>query len=76
MALIAKAERPLLLAGHGVRLAGAAKSFLNLAEQLQIPVATTWNALDLLPWEHPSMLAAPQKVALRSGNFAVQTATC
>ena len=72
MALIAKAERPLLLAGHGVRLAGAAKSFLNLAEQLQIPVATTWNALDLLPWEHPLNVGRPGVVALRSGNFAVQ----
>ena len=49
LAMLTEAERPLLLAGHGVRLAGAAKSFLALAEHLQIPVATTWNALDLLP---------------------------
>lgn len=72
MALIARAERPLLLAGHGVRLAGAAKPFLALAERLQIPVATTWNALDLLPWEHPLCAGRPGVVALRGGNFAVQ----
>lgn len=72
MALIARAERPLLLAGHGVRLAGAAKPFLALAERLQIPVATTWNALDLLPWEHPLCAGRPGVVALRGGNFAAQ----
>jgi acetolactate synthase-1/2/3 large subunit len=72
MSLLARAERPLLLAGHGVRLAGAAKPFLALAERLKIPVATTWNALDLLPWEHPLCVGRPGVVALRGGNFAVQ----
>lgn len=72
LALLAEAKRPLLLAGHGVRLAGAAKPFLDLAERLQIPVATTWNALDLLPWDHPLNVGRPGVVALRSGNFAVQ----
>lgn len=72
LALLAEAKRPLLLAGHGVRLAGAAKPFLALAERLQIPVATTWNALDLLPWDHPLNVGRPGVVALRSGNFAVQ----
>ena len=72
MDLIARAERPLLLAGHGVRLAGAAPAFSALAERLQIPVATTWNALDLLPWEHPLNIGRPGGVALRGANFAVQ----
>ncbi len=43
-----------------------------LAERLQIPVATTWNALDLLPWEHPLCAGRPGVVALRGANFAVQ----
>lgn len=71
-ALIDAAERPLLLAGHGVRIAGAAKPFAALAEALAIPVATTWNALDLLPWEHPLNAGRPGVVALRGANFAVQ----
>ncbi len=72
MDLIARAERPLLLAGHGVRLSGAATAFAALSERLQIPVATTWNALDLLPWEHPLNVGRPGVVALRGANFAVQ----
>lgn len=70
--LLAAAERPLILAGHGVRLAGAAERFLALAERLDVPVATTWNALDLIPWEHPLCVGRPGVVALRAANFAVQ----
>lgn len=70
--LLAAAERPLILAGHGVRLAGAAERFLALAESLNVPVATTWNALDLIPWEHPLCIGRPGVVALRAANFAVQ----
>jgi acetolactate synthase-1/2/3 large subunit len=69
---ISNAERPLLLVGHGVRLAGASKKFAALAERLHIPVATTWNALDLVPWEHPLNIGRPGVVALRGANFAVQ----
>jgi acetolactate synthase-1/2/3 large subunit len=72
LGMLAQAERPLLLAGHGVRLSGAARAFRELAERLQIPVVTTWNALDLLPWEHPLNIGRPGVVALRAANFAVQ----
>ena len=71
-ALLADAERPLILAGHGVRLAGAARALLGQAERLQLPVATTWNALDLIPADHALNAGRPGVVALRSGNFAVQ----
>ncbi|MBZ0105897.1 MAG: thiamine pyrophosphate-binding protein [Sulfuricella denitrificans] len=71
-ALLAKAERPLLMAGHGVRLAGGAALFRELAEKLDIPVVTTWNALDLLPYDHPLLVGRPGAVALRAPNFAVQ----
>lgn len=70
--LLAKAKRPLLLAGHGVRLAGAAKAFRRWVERLGIPVVSTWNALDLLPYEHPLYVGRPGVVALRAPNFAVQ----
>jgi acetolactate synthase I/II/III large subunit len=69
---IKKASRPLLFAGHGVRLSGAATSFRKLAEQLNIPVVATWNAMDLLPWEHPLYVGKPGSVAMRAPNFAVQ----
>lgn len=70
--LLAEAKRPVLLAGHGIRLAGAARPFRELAERLGIPVVTTWNALDLLPYDHPLLVGRPGVVALRAPNFAVQ----
>ena len=70
--MLNQAERPLLLAGHGVRLSGASDKFRQLAERLGVPVVTTWNALDLLPYEHPLYVGRPGVVALRAPNFAVQ----
>ena len=70
--LLATAKRPLILAGHGVRIAGAANEFFRLVEQLGVPVVTTWNAMDLIPWEHPLCVGRPGVVALRAPNFAIQ----
>jgi acetolactate synthase-1/2/3 large subunit len=71
-ALLQGAERPLLLAGHGVRIAGAAAQVRSVAERFNLPVATTWNALDLMPYEHALSAGRPGVVALRTPNFAVQ----
>lgn len=70
--LLQVAERPILLAGHGVRLSGAATLFKQVVEQLGIPVVTTWNAMDLLPYDHELLVGRPGVVALRAPNFAVQ----
>jgi len=72
MELIAAAERPIILAGHGIRLAEGAEQFRTLVETLQIPVVTTWNATDLVPADHPLSVGKPGVVALRAPNFAVQ----
>lgn len=51
--LINNAERPLLLAGHGVHLSGASELLRQLAETAQIPVACTLLGTAALPTEHP-----------------------
>ena len=70
--LISKAERPLLLAGHGIRLSGGADVFRQAVDKLGIPTIMTWNSMDLLPYEHPLNIGRPGVVALRAPNFAVQ----
>ncbi len=70
--LLRNSQRPLILAGHGVRLSGGMEELKRAAEKLQIPVATTWNALDLLPHNHLLNVGRPGVVALRGPNFAVQ----
>ena len=72
LTLLSAAERPLVLAGHGVRISGAADAFRNLVETWQVPVVCTWNAIDLIPHDHPLYVGSPGVVALRAPNFAVQ----
>ncbi|WP_211281662.1 thiamine pyrophosphate-binding protein [Mycobacterium szulgai] len=70
--LLNAAERPIILAGHGIRLAEAADDFRELYEALGIPVATTWNAADLIPSGHRLSVGKPGTVAQRPPNFAIQ----
>jgi len=51
--LINNARRPLILAGHGVQLAGASEALRQLAEIAGIPVACTLHGLSALPADHP-----------------------
>ena len=74
-ALIGKlnqAERPLLFAGNGIRLAGAEQEFGQLSKLLRIPTAATWCAADLVPSDDPLYVGRPGSVAARGANFALQ----
>lgn len=74
--LLNKAERPVILAGNGIRLSGALEDFLSLIEKLGIPVLTTWKALDFLPDDHPLFAGRPGAVGQRGANFTQQNADC
>ena len=69
---IRNAKRPVMLLGTGVRLAGAEQEILALADKLQIPVVTAWNAHDLMPDENPYYVGRPGTVGTRGGNFVMQ----
>src|SRR5688572_27369411 len=76
LALLRDSERPVLLVGNGVRLAGAADRFVTLAERLGIPVLTTWLGLDLIGDDHPLHFGRPGGIAPRGANFTLQNADC
>ncbi len=75
-ALLAKARRPLILAGYGIRCAGdrTVADFRALIDRLGIPVATTQLGKDVLYHDHPLFVGHPGPKGNRPGNFAVQTA--
>ncbi len=54
--LLARAERPLIVAGHGVRLARAHAELRELAERIDAPVAMTLLGLGAFPEDHPLAL--------------------
>jgi len=72
--MIQQARRPVILAGNGIRLAGALEQFLQLVEQLRVPVLTTWRAADFLPDDHPCFFGRPGAIAQRGANFVQQNA--
>jgi acetolactate synthase-1/2/3 large subunit len=72
--LLNKAERPVILAGNGIRLSNALEEFTQLIERFGIPVLTTWKAADFVPDDHPLYAGRPGAVGQRGANFTQQNA--
>jgi acetolactate synthase I/II/III large subunit len=68
---IRKAERPVILAGSGVRLGGALAEFEQVIRALQIPVVTAWTH-DLIASDDELFCGRPGTIGERAGNFTVQ----
>jgi acetolactate synthase I/II/III large subunit len=68
------AKRPVFLAGNGIRVAGAKDLFLNIVEQMGIPVVSSFNGFDLIPTNHPLFVGRIGTIGGRAANFAVQNA--
>ena len=74
LGLLQKAERPIFVAGGGVRASGAAKELVALAEALQIPVATSLNGKDTIPGVHPLSVGVVGSYSRESANRAINRA--
>lgn len=72
--LFNRAKRPLLLLGHGIRMAGAVEEARKLYEYMGVPVVTSWNGVDLIEDTHPLFYGRPGAVGHRSANFIQQNA--
>lgn len=68
--LLKAAKRPLFLLGAGAR--EVAPEIIAFCEEWAIPMETTWNAIDLVSWEHPLFVGRPGIVATRGANMAIQ----
>jgi acetolactate synthase-1/2/3 large subunit len=72
--LLQKAERPIIVAGGGVRASRAQAELVALAEALQIPVATSLNGKDVIPGIHPLSVGVVGTYSRESANRAVNCA--
>lgn len=70
--LLCKARRPVIIAGHGIRLAGAQPLFETLSDALRIPVLATFAGFDLVPNDSPWFSGRIGTVGTRGGNFSLQ----
>ncbi len=64
--LISSAKYPLVMAGNGVVRAGASEALVAFAEQLRIPVATTFMAKGAIPSSHDCSLGT---VGLQANDY-------
>jgi len=67
------AARPVIMAGSGVRLAGALDVFDRVIHRLGIPVVTAWTH-DIIASDDPLFCGRPGTIGTRAGNFVVQNA--
>ena len=72
--LIARAERPLIMAGHGIILSDAYEELRGLAERTGIPVITTLLGISAFPEAHPLHLGMPGMHGEVHVNRAIQQA--
>ncbi len=70
--LINKAQRPLILAGHGVQMGHAERELLQLAEKAEIPVVTTLLGIGVIPERHPLAMGMGGMHGEAATNHAVQ----
>jgi acetolactate synthase-1/2/3 large subunit len=71
---LAQAARPIIVAGGGVVSSGAAPQVVKLAERLSIPIATSLNAKEIVPDDHPLAVGVPGTYSRWCANKAVAEA--
>jgi acetolactate synthase-1/2/3 large subunit len=72
--LINAAERPVILAGHGITMSGAEKELREFAEITQIPIALTILGKGGIPENHPMVLGMMGMHGEAAANHAIQQA--
>ncbi len=72
--LINQAERPVILAGHGIIMSGAMAELQELAERANIPVALTLLGKGGVPEKHPLSLGMMGMHGQAACNYAIQEA--
>lgn len=69
--LINEAERPVILAGHGVIISRAFDELRELAEKAEIPVVTTLLGISGFPEDHPLFVGFPGMHGLAYASLAL-----
>tara|TARA_B110000483_G_scaffold69360_1_gene86611 strand:- start:2 stop:1714 length:1713 start_codon:yes stop_codon:yes gene_type:complete len=71
---IHNSQRPVIIFGHGVKLAGSEKEAIEFAEKTKIPFLVSWGAFDICGTDHPLRIGSPGVYGDRVANYAIQNA--
>jgi acetolactate synthase-1/2/3 large subunit len=72
--LIKQAKKPVILAGHGILMAGASQELRELSERAQIPVTLTLLGKSAMPENHPLCIGMMGMHGAAACNYAIQEA--
>lgn len=72
--LLKEAKKPLILAGNGIKLAGATNLLYDLLDELMLPVETTWKTIDMFDENEKVYVGHPGIMGDRGANFILQEA--
>lgn len=70
--LLKESNRPVIIAGQGIRIARALDDFIEFIEKYNIPVATTYLGIDILSSNHFLNIGRTGIKGTRAGNLAIQ----
>lgn len=72
--LLSDAQRPVIVAGNGVRISNAVATLLEFAEKNSIPLLTSFLGCDTVPTAHACFVGRIGTIGNRPGNFCLQNA--
>ena len=70
--LVENSKRPVILAGHGIKLSKSVELFRSRMKSLNIPTLLTWSAIDIIDHNNPLFFGSPGVYGQRSANFIFQ----
>lgn len=70
--LLKTAERPVILAGNGIRISNAENEFSQLINKLKIPVLTSRRGCDIIEGSNKFFFGRPGAYGQRAANFIIQ----
>jgi acetolactate synthase-1/2/3 large subunit len=71
---ISDSQRPVILAGYGIRQSNTVDQFVNFINKYQIPYVSTYGARDYTADSHPLSIGTVGIKGSRAGNFTMQNA--
>ena len=74
--VINASERPIIMAGHGIDISGAAEELLQLATRGNIPVVSTLHGVGTFPETHPLSFGMLGMHGLAYANFSMRQTDC
>ena len=67
-----KSKRPVIIVGGGIRYSKTTKNLLSMAENLEIPIVSTWSGIDSISHDHKNYIGSIGVYGSRAANFVIQ----